>query len=335
MKYLISLITIVMFMMCGTLSAQVILNDSTIAVLPYFNKNDTMVYQKVHKVAQVHAADTTVSKFTVEQFKIVCTKASDKKGYRLEQTALSGENLLDSNKSDYSEKMAEAMVNCMIGMKTVFTIDGNGENLEFENAQKTSKELVRRMQSACDSIEATIPLLGAYIKEVIPGLMKSLLDNPTALMGNYDEMNQLFEFHGSVYDYENPRVVETEATPVSTRPGKVQVLALDRPDEGEPRQDGDDYLIVIDGTTYQDAVAAAIENVKQNTGKEVTAEQLALLLGDEMPSGEIECNEYYEYEYFGDGWPKELFYQKTSIQGETTQLDLKKITWLRRSVGNE
>lgn len=61
MKYLISLITIVMFMMCGTLSAQVILNDSIIAVLPYFNKNDTMVYQKVHKVAQVHAADTTVT----------------------------------------------------------------------------------------------------------------------------------------------------------------------------------------------------------------------------------------------------------------------------------
>lgn len=335
MKNLVSLITIVMCMMCGTLSAQVMLNDSTIAVFPYFNKNDTMVYQKVHKVAQVHAADTTVTEFTVEKFMIVCTKANDKKGYRLEQTALSGENLLESSKSEMSDKMAEAMVNCMIGMKTVFTIDGNGENLAFENAQKTSKELVRRMQSACDSIEATVPLLGAYVKEVIPGLMKSSLDNPTALMGNYDEMNQMFELHGAAYDYEKPKVVEIEATSVNTRPGNVQILALDRPDEGEARQDWDDYLIVIDGTTYQDAVAAAIENVKQNTGKEVTAEQLALLLGDEMPSGEIECNEYYENEYFGDGWPKELFYQKNSTQGENTKIELKKITWLRRSVGNQ
>ena len=335
MKNLVSLITIVMCMMCGTLSAQVMLNDSTIAVFPYFNKNDTMVYQKVHKVEQIHAADTTITEFIVEKFMIVCTKANDKKGYRLEQTALSGENLLESSKSEMSDKMTEAMINSMVGMKTAFTIDGKGENLAFENAQKTSKEIVRRMQSACDSIEATIPLLGAYIKEVIPGLMKSLLDNPTALMNNYDEMNQMFELHGGAYDYEKPKVVEIEATSVSTRPGNVQILALDRPDEGEPRQDWDNYMIVIDGTTYQDAVAAAIENVKQSTGKEVTAEQLALILGDEMPSGEIECDEYYENEYFGDGWPKELFYQKNTTQGEITKIELKTITWLRRSVGNQ
>ena len=45
--------------------------------------------------------------------------------------------------------------------------------------------------------------------------------------------------------------------------------------------------------------------------------------------------EYYENEYFGDGWPKELFYQKNSTQGENAQIELKKITWLRRSVGND
>lgn len=322
-------------MFCNTLSAQVLIGDSTIAVLPYFSKNDTLVYQKVEKVAVVHESDTTVTEFTVERFMIVCTKANDKKGYRLEQTLLSGENLIASEKSEMREKLTEALTNSMIGMKTAFTIDGNGQNLAFENPQKTSKELLRRMKIACDSIETTIPIIGPFIKEVMPGMFKSIIDNPTALMKNYDEMSQLFEFHGSAYDYEKPKVVETEVDAISIRPGSVEVLALDCPEEGEAKQDWDDYMIVIDGTTYQDAVAAAIENVKQNTGKDVTAEQYAQIFGDDMPSGEIECNEYYENKYFGDGWPKDLFYQKTSTQGNTTKLELKQINWISRSVGND
>lgn len=330
-----SLIMAVLCMLGSTLSAQVLVADSTIAILPYFSKNDTMVYQRVHKVAQVQGADTTVTEFTVEQFMIVCTKASDKKGYRLEQTALSAEDLLESEKSDMSDKITQAMTDCMVGLKTAFTIDPNGENLAFENPQKTSKELIRRMQSACDSIEAAVPLLGPYIKEVVPGLFKTLVDNPTALMNNYQEMNQLFELHGVAYDYEKPLVSETEPDPINIRPGTIQILALDRPEEGQPKQDWDDYMIVIDGTTYQDAAAAAVENTRISTGKEVTVEQLAMILGDEMPSGEIECNEYFENEYFGDGWPKELFYQKSSKVGQITKLDLSQISWMSRSVGNE
>ena len=54
-----------------------------------------------------------------------------------------------------------------------------------------------------------------------------------------------------------------------------------------------------------------------------------------MPTGEVECNESFENNYFNDGWPMELWYSKTSKLNEKTGIEIKYIEWIFRSVGNE
>lgn len=315
-------------------SAQVILKDSTISVVPYFSKNDTLVYQFTNIHVTINGSDTIVTENTAAKFRMVCTKASDKKGFTLEYTLLDVQNNQENEELELKDKISNQLAKAYVGMKTNFTVDANGENLAFENPSKTAKELIARTQQAADSLTTLFPVLGKVVSSPVVEFMKELCANPESMMRNFEEVGQLFEWHGDAFDIDKVKETELQADDTYIRPGKLQFVASPDVEEGKEVEDWCDYVFCLISTTYQDAAKAALVNVRDILGVEATVESIREVLGDKMPSGELECEESYQNEYFGDGWPKHLIHRLVSKSESGYDIKHKEIDWQNYSVGN-
>ena len=315
-------------------NAQVLIKDSLIQILPFFSKKDTMIYQRTYLVLDVKGTDTITTKHTTQTFRVICTKEDEKKGYQLEYTLLDFKDSLFNEKSDLKAKINNAFSQAFIGSTQKYTIDTIGQNLKLLNPDKVIKDATIRMGYAWDSISKISPLITSIFPKASIVLIAKNAIEKNVQMGNYGEMSEMFQFHGNAYPYE--KEVEFDLTSeISTRPSSGAVIAVDCPEEGEEKADYDNYALIGGGISYQDALQATIINIKNTTGQDVTKEQLEELLGDKMPTGEVECNESFENNYFNDGWPMELWYSKTSKLNEKTGIEIKYIEWIFRSVGNE
>lgn len=305
--------------------SQCLVRDSSIKIFPYFQKKDTVIYSRETVSMSVVGQDTTTTKYFKEVYQVVCLQASDKKGYLLEETMLDVADLTEyKDTGDGAQKMrrdlSEALEKCNKGMKVRFRVDALGANLTMENPDKVAAQIKQRMNAAYDEFLAQYPIVGTIMgKDAITGMMNNMLSTPEQVMNNFEEMTQMFELHGKAYDYEVPKTIPMEG-PEYTRPGEVVFIALDVPYEGRPKQDFDGYKIIIQGETYQDAVAATLTNMSKTYGREITRDQLKAILGDRMPSGELISLETLQNEYFYDGWPKELFHRNTSISPDDTSV---------------
>lgn len=316
--------------------SQVLIDKSAIQIVPYFSKNDTMEYQYTHIVATINGTDTVYNTDTYETFQMICTKANDKKGYRLEQVFLDAGLEVDSTASDVALKVSlyEIMKNCFKGMRIPFTIDGLGQNLALENENKVRKEFQNRYATVWDSLNQVNPALTAIVnKEMLSALVNNMM-NANFLQNNSEEVVKMFEFHGKSYEINKEVSSPIDPGELGSHVGVVKAVAMPAPEEGQEPKDWDDYRIIIDGVSYQDAALAAVYNVKQKTGKDLTVEDLKKLMGDKMPTGEIQVAEEYNNDYFYDGWPKDLWYRKTTTQNGSSIVEVKHLEWLTRSVNN-
>lgn len=324
-----------LFMNGLSVSAQCMVTDKVIRIVPFFGKGDSMIYSREHLTMTVVGTDTTITRHLKEEFQLVCKKASDKKGYVLEETALKITDLsqnADDNNKEMKQVITEALNQSLEGMKVEFSIDPYGTNLKVENPDKVAAEFQKRVSDSWDNFAIKYPLMGTVMsKDVIAGIFKNLIGTPELLLNNFEEMVQLFYLHGNEYEYEVAKTVPLDS-PEYTRPGKVEFIALDVPNEGQPKQDYDDYKFVMFSESYQDAVTATLAKLSEIYGQEVKQDQLQAILGDKMPSGELVVQEHMENEYFNDGWPKELTYFIKSSSNLETSIEVSYITWEERDI---
>lgn len=344
MKHFASLVLLLLVLGTAESFAQVLVKDSTVAIYPYFTKNDTLVYYRDNVEYTVNGKDTTYTSADTDQYMVICNKANDKKGYTLEVTFLGCET--DSTvlpkgdedmKSKMSQEIEELMNKAAVGMKVEFSLNAEGDKLEIVNSDKVIKDLNERISKALDTFKASNPLIGSFLpKDAMMELLKGLANNPETLLESYDEVTQLFEFHGNGYTLNETKESTDSDNPNYTRPSEFKLVAIAEPEEGKEVADWDDYALVISNTEYYDSEKQALENVKQ-LAPDATLEQLKELLGDKMPKGEVVNVEVYENHYFGDGWPKELTHVVSSTQLDSGEekVEIHHIEWDSRSVGNK
>ena len=332
-KLRLLLLTLIAFIGFTESYAQVLLNDSTIGIIPYFSKNDTVIYYYNTFTANYNDKDTVVTENMVEKIMVVCTKESEKKGYTLELTLLDGQNLIDTEDNAEEQlkvQVADALFKSYIGLKATFTIDPYGKNLTIENPGKVIKDMTERTKAATDSLTQIFPSIAPLIAPIMSAFMESFKNNPDALVKEeFDEMAQMFEFHGNYYDYDKRKVIENESD-------TAVVVVQACPKEGEQVKDGDDYRILMTSRQrtqlsddYSDKMADYLRQLSL-VGQNVTNDQIKSLVGDKMPENgaSLTVVEQYKNDYFGDGWPKDLLYViATSYDEVNWHYEQKGVKW--------
>lgn len=327
------------FIGVSTGSAQVLVDSATIAITPYFEKNDTMIYTRDNRKITVNGNDSTTTYHVYERYMVVCKKASDKNGYLLEETPLEVKVLHKDPRGEMADKLTELMAKSFIGMKVQFTLSPTGDQLALANYEKVQKDAINRLGNAWDSVTVAYPLFKTFFpREAMTSVLQGTMSTPELMMENFKEMSQLFEFHGYFYekDKDVTNVLKKEDDPTYTRDGSVTVNITAVPEEGQPVADWDDYSFRLASTEYKDALKATLQKAAEDN-IEVTEEQLKALLKDKAPKGEVEHHEGYGNEYFGDGWPKYSLYitYDKMLEDGKEQLEIHELEWESKSTGNK
>ena len=303
--------------------------DSTIAIVGYFSKNDTMEYQRVQGKMKIVDNDTTQRGEITEKFMVVVTD-STANGYKMEIIPLSCE--IKDIDNDYQMRMASLLWNNIKGLRCRFTTDELGSVQHIENWREIRDVLKKSYVTVFDSLYASLPALDSVMpRKQLESLTLLGCSTEDGIKEQYDELDMLLGLHGSEVTMEP---VETDdiseaGYPTHTRIESFYPAPKDEYDiEGDyvvnartdTKLSGDDVKDLLSTTLGVFLTGEVSDSVSKYTNEALT----------DKKEGMTTTN-YEQYCYFFNGWPKLM--QKIveiNVAGLVRRIEYDSIEWTRR-----
>lgn len=303
--------------------------DSTIAVIGYFSKNDTMEYQRVQGKMKIVDNDTTQRGEITEKFMVVVTD-STANGYKMEIIPLSCE--IKDIDNDYQMRMASLLWNNIKGLRCRFTTDELGSVQHIENWREIRDVLKKSYVTVFDSLYASLPALDSVMpRKQLESLTLLGCSTEDGIKEQYDELDMLFGLHGSEVTMEP---VETDDISEAGYPTHSRVESFYPAPKDEYDIEGD-YVVnartdtKLSGDDVKDLLSTTLgvlltgevsDSVSKYTNEALT----------NTKEGMTTTN-YEQYCYFFNGWPKLM--QKIveiNVAGLVRRIEYDSIEWTRR-----
>ena len=306
--------------------------DSTVDVVAYFSKNDSVKYTYVHNEFRVNEKNDTVN--TVHywrDFQLVVTD-STKDGYTLEYT------LLDFNKPDSSSVDFKAQLQAFIfgklkGLKLNFKLNEFGEVQKLENWKDVAQRCKDLPQTVGSMLFEKHPEVAKLLnKKAIESLLKTAVSDEESVRGFLPEMESLFKNHGSSFSFGKRQIpCDAEKTEGFSSESTVtaDTIAADEDDEFGG------YFVLYEGTATMpgEGLASLITDIASSVGTEKLSDQ-ADKASNQLDIKNMRLSEQNYFEYFWKGWPKEIEIDKDVLiqpkgqkQYRPAKLVQEKITW--------
>ena len=266
-------------------SAEQVSQDSTINIIAYFCKNDTLEYVYHDYKAKVENNDTTVKHHIVDQFQLI-VRDSTANGYEIEVKPLKTEQ------------------NKMGDMSTILTTDELGQIQHIKN-WKEIKDFTRRVIKAfCDSLYANQPQLNEIIPRTrFESQINMQLANEKAYLENSDDLQLLFLMHGKCVNIGKTDSDDTDENGYQQH--TTIVAGYEKTDEETGFEDDFFMEAIVKKTIPKDDVKQYAINAINMT----VADTYAGKVNEEMDKIEYQdatVTSYENYEYFYNGWPCDM-----------------------------
>ena len=288
-----------------TVSAEQVSQDSTINIIAYFCKNDTLEYVYHDYKAKVEGNDTTLKHHIVSNFQLI-VRDFTANGYEIEAIPLTTEVRFfqDSLMTNITQSLQEKMGD----ISTIFTTDEYGTIQHIKNWREIKDFSRRVLKAFCDSLYAKQPKLN----EIIPRArfetqMNMQYASEKAYIDNSEDLQLLFSMHGN-----SVKIGKTESDQVNENsyPEHTTIIAgYEKTDEDTGFED--DFFV--------EAIVKSIipkEDVKQyvlNAVNMTVADTYADKANEEIEKLEYQdatVTSYENYEYFYNGWPCDMEHSK-------------------------
>lgn len=302
--------------------------DSTISVIGWFCKNDTMKYRRTQSEYSVENGDTVKKKRgTVEEFMIV-VKDSTEKGYVMEYVPL----MVDFDKEgsdDFEKRMMNALVEDLGHVHAVFTTDETGSVLGIENWKEIRDKMRGGIKLMMDSLYTELPGMDSVIpRNRFEPLMTLTYSTESGVLSAYDELSVLFSLHGKIFNIGKTVVDETEKDSSLT-----VVFAGYRPYDDYGFEE--DYN--IGGRTVQKfSIDETLDMVGGALGllmDEDVSGKLSNVMKDSLKTGAT-VTYLEDYNIFYNGWPCMMRTQRIIDFGSRRTVKSDEIEWSYRSWRN-
>ncbi len=310
--------------------------DTSIAVIGYFCKNDSMTFRKTYSKIKVEKGDTTINDMYTEDFLIVVTDSTSK-GYRMKFIPVAFDY---SEESDSIHRIMQAKLSELSkDIVCEFTTDEMGRVQNIENWREIRDKMKVGIKGMCDTLYSTIPFLNDIMpRKQVENTLLLMFSTEQGVREAYNELDELFGLHGNLFD-----IGDSEFdTQDNGYPMHVTASIGYTPVEDENNDFDDDYSIISKSVTtvpiedildlglgnmglmMTDALSDSLANHRKDMIDSITAA---------MPNGakniNIINNEYYGY--FFNGWPKECFNQKVAGYGLGERIETTHIEWIMRN----
>jgi len=306
--------------------------DSTIAVIAYFCKNDTLVYRRVQGKEKVIDNDTTIMHEIAEDFMIVVTD-STAKGYKMELTPLSCE--VRGKEGGYEGRMASLMWKEIKDLRCRFTTDEYGIVQHIENWREIRDALKKCYASIFDSLYAEQSNLDSIMpRKQFESLLLMGSSTEDGIKEQYDELEMLFGLHGNEFPM---KPVVADDISEKGFPTHTTVEAF----YSKPRDEYDlegDYVVQtrVETTLSADDVNELANSTMGAIFSAEVGDSISKYVAEGLKTAKsgLKVNSIGQFCFFYNGWPKLVQEVKETSLGDTLKrVDYDAIEWTRRHWG--
>ncbi len=301
--------------------------DSTVAVIAWFDKRDTMTYWINESRWNVKDGDTTKTSGVSAKVMLTVTD-STKKGYRIEYKFLEFQNdtVADSMLGGFQNRLVERLSDRIVGTSIQFRTDEYGHITKYENLKEIKRQAKGLFDSAYEEFQK-LPVMDS-LKSMgvnLDAILKSV-DIDAIVDGYTEEIELLFNCHGKEYkigdtDEHYDETADEYASDckmsVGFDPESMEYEISSTVDTKIPAKDLKDMMGAVYGVLSDNPLPEDFEKEYDDQVKE-----------------DAVVGTWHYWQYFADGWPAEVISQSTiGLMGQS-KLKQTQIVWDYRSVGN-
>jgi len=306
--------------------------DSTINVIAYFCKNDTMTFRQNSVKFKVENNDTTISYADTEDFMIVVTDSTEK-GYRIELVPI---NLEIAEADTITRILSEKIWDISKNLRCVFTTDEYGSVKHIENWREIRDAMEKGIKLSLDELYKSLPMLDSIMprKRLEHSLMLGFMTEE-GIKEIYKELDMMFGIHGNSFDMATKEIDDTENGFKKHIAVKGEYIAEEDEDDFEG-----DYVIASKSVTLipvEDVAKLGMAAIGTYTSESFSDSLINIedsikgALKAELNGNDIKIVEKQIFSFFYNGWPKNCIYQKNADFGKEQRIELKNIEWTSRA----
>lgn len=299
--------------------------DSTIAVVAYFWKGDTMKYVRTQTALTVDDGDTLASDTTFSEEFMIVVLDSTAKGYKMELIPVSFEYKEDPT-DDAANRMMATLQDYFKDLKAVFTTDEYGALKSLDNWKEVRDRMKGGIKIMLDSLYSTTDSLEEFMpRSQLEGLLTLMYSTEAGVLKAYDELTTLFLLHGNVFDIGQTTVDDTDKDSSFT----TLYVGYEPLDEYGTELDYNIFGTTVTKYTAEETgdMLGGVFNILL---KDTIAGGLNKIMKDSLDFG-MTVTQVEDYHLFFNGWPKLMRAQKIVKFGSRTKITTDEIDWKYRS----
>lgn len=300
-------------------------DDSTLNVIAYFCKNDTMKYRRTQKKLQIEGNDTVKKEVKYQQEFMIIVRDSTSDGYKMEYIPLKEE--FDST---LNEELNSNVINTLSkkfkDQHAIFTTDEYGTLKGIDNWKEIRDKMKDGIKIFMDSLySANSDLDSLMPRRKYENLMLLTFSSEAGIMKAYDELSVLFQLHGNSFKIGRTVIDETEKDSSVTT-----VIAGYEPYDEYSFEDD----CHISGVSVQkfsiDETLSMVGGVFNLLFEDQSADKMNDVIKDSLKTG-LSITNLEDYFIFYNGWPCMMRTQKIIEFSRRKEIRDDEIEWTYRS----
>ena len=321
MRNLPFLIICSIFIACGIASnaqtnsqqeSSVVAQDSTIDVVGYFSKNDTLIYWINQSNWQLSPSDTIKTAGVSTKVRLTVVDSTST-GYKMDYTFLEvkGDSTLYSSQDSYQttlNTLVEKLSKKIVGTTIHFETDEFGAITKYNNLgqiKRQAKSLFKESMKELMQMPEIVGLKKEFnidIKEMVKDV-----DSDKLIDGYLEELKLLFLCHGNVYNIGQSHTHE-DATATTYENDTYSTVTLDTSDYTYSITT--EVVNIIPKSTLKDMVGGIVELMDNDS---VTA-SFNKDFDTQVKENAI-YDSYFSSDFLAHGWPYRIINQSTITVG--------------------
>lgn len=282
--------------------------DSTVDVIGWFEKNDTLDYWIYENRLKINDNDTTMTAGVASKVRLVVTDSTSN-GYKMDYTFLEfqGDSLVDSALGKFQNELVEMLGNKFAGTTVRFETDELGKITKMTNLKQLKKTAKSQFEDVMDAMSGMPEMQD--LKEIMPGIGKlgKFMDSDDLVDGYIEELQLLFAYHGSSFNI--GEFSDHEDATDSQYENDTYIIIESDPEEGT-YSITNKIVNIIPRSTVKELVGGILTAFSEENLPEDFDEEF-----DKQVDIDATVESYLSIDYFFDGWPYALVKQESSMIG--------------------
>lgn len=285
-------------------------NDSTVNVIGWFSKNDTLEYWISQGRWKINGKDTVKTTGVASKVRLVVTD-STATGYKMDYTFLEflGDSVAESSLGDFQNRLVEKLGKKVVGTTIQFETDEYGTITKYNNLgqiKKQAKSLFKdAMKEFLEMPEVKgLKDMGLDLKDYVKGV-----DTDQLVDGYLEELKLLFLCHGLTYDIGESNSHE-DATETSYENHTYTTVSTD--DENGTYSISTEVVNIVPQSDIKALVGGIVGELKDKSIAENFEKEF-----DKQVRIDATISSYFSSDYMPDGWPYRVVKQETTMIGDS------------------